>query len=600
MGAEDPHPDDQQLNDAIDSLLSEDVSAPVEDAETPAAEGDAGASEAAEASGDEAGADAGSSESGDMALEAMDSVEHNAQSLIEDAIDTLMDDSAAAEAETEADAEAVAGEEAEPLDTADDGDEAPATPEALLDDSDGVMSLEELSAELDALEDGEELATNLAGEIEDLEALPDEPVDADDPLVEDSAEVEAESDAETEPEAEAEAEAEAESDAIAADEIVAEATDEAGADDALDDGPSDEADAADDVVAEVEAVEEAGADRSDAAALSDDELLSSIAEDLIEDAEIASDAVSGAEDEVANEAVADEPDAAADDVDAEAVAAQPIDESVLDDVLDAVGDLIEENGAPEADNAQDNAQEAVPTEAELEDASSLADLDASLAGIGDDILSGDFETPDGELLSADAIGDGDASALLEQLQLDDLDLSAGKAAVAPEQATAATAEVTDEAVETPTPAATAEQASPDPGAASVEARPVSAVKTAAPTDDDYVEEGTEIPEVQSIWQSARVVLLRASSSAWALTKAHGGPLGAKAVLLINKPIEERPAKLRDSIGYVAIWTALLAMILWVYLAFIRESPTPTPTQAPSRMLDPSQSADPLRHGNALP
>lgn len=129
---------------------------------------------------------------------------------------------------------------------------------------------------------------------------------------------------------------------------------------------------------------------------------------------------------------------------------------------------------------------------------------------------------------------------------------------------------------------------------------MSAGKTAAPADDDYVEEGTEIPEVQSIWQSARVVLLRASSSAWALTKAHGGPLGAKAVLLINKPIEERPAKLRDSIGYVAIWTALLAMILWVYLAFIRESPTPTPTQAPSRMLDPSQSADPLRHGNALP
>lgn len=586
MGAEDPHPDDQQLNDAIDSLLSEDVSAPVEDAETPAAEGDAGASEAAEASGDEAGADAGTSESGDRALEAMDSVEHNAQSLIEDAIDTLMDDSPAAEAEAEAEADAEAVAEAEPLDTADDGDEAPATPEALLDDSDGVMSLEELSAELDALEDGEELATNLAGEIEDLEALPDEPVDANDPLVEDSAEVEAESDAETEPEAETEAEAE--SDAIAADELVAEATDEVGADDAVDDGPSEEA------------VEEAGADHSDAAALSDDELLSSIAEDLIEDAETASDAVSGAEEEVADQAVADEADAAADDVDAEAVAAQPIDESVLDDVLDAVGDLIEENGAPEADNAEDEAQEAAPTEAELEDASSLADLDASLAGIGDDILSGDFETPDGELLSADAIGDGDASALLEQLQLDDLDLSAGKAAVEPEQATAATADVADEAVDTPAPAATAEQAATDTGAASVEARPVSAGKTAAPADDDYVEEGTEIPEVQSIWQSAMVVLLRASSSAWALTKAHGGPLGAKAVILINKPIEERPAKLRDSIGYVAIWTALLAMILWVYLAFIRESPTPTPTQAPSRMLDPSQSADPLRHGNALP
>ncbi len=72
------------------------------------------------------------------------------------------------------------------------------------------------------------------------------------------------------------------------------------------------------------------------------------------------------------------------------------------------------------------------------------------------------------------------------------------------------------------------------------------------------------------------------------------PFAASTVLAINKPIRERPAQLRDSIGYLALWTLLLATILWVYLAFIRVTPTPTPTQAPTRMLEPGEIVDPLR------
>jgi hypothetical protein len=109
-----------------------------------------------------------------------------------------------------------------------------------------------------------------------------------------------------------------------------------------------------------------------------------------------------------------------------------------------------------------------------------------------------------------------------------------------------------------------------------------------------------IPEVESIWQSARRIAIHAGQVAWSETKARGIPLGEKALVLVNKPFQDRPAIVRDSIGYLAMWTGLLATILWVYLAFIRETPTPTPTQAPSRMLEPGEVIDPLRNASVDP
>jgi hypothetical protein len=72
------------------------------------------------------------------------------------------------------------------------------------------------------------------------------------------------------------------------------------------------------------------------------------------------------------------------------------------------------------------------------------------------------------------------------------------------------------------------------------------------------------------------------------------------VLLVNTPVKDRPAQLRDSIGYLALWTLLLSTILWVYLVFVRVTPTPTPTQAPTRVLQPGEVVDPLRSADSTP
>lgn len=549
MGHEDPHPDGDPLNEAIDSLLGD------ED-EVRADETDSNAGSASEdpaqdlaqdsASGEDADEDAAQAhtpDSGASALDAMDSVEQNAQALIEDAIDDLIDQD-------------------------DTGAEPPAVDIASLEvddlagDDDGTMSLEELSAELDALDDHEELvtssdATTEASDEPDVVAQVSEAID-------DAEAVDVGADAESETETETETEPEPES--------------------------ADEPDGVEAVSASVEQLDE-------------NELLSSIAEDLLDES-------SGGE--ATETSAVDGPEQSDDTVSDESTSASEVSEvsDVDDELMSAAIDVLEDSGTDAGDQADDSADRAVvasdddassvadtDSSSALEDASTLADLDASLAGLGDDFLSGDFETPEGELLSSDSIGGNDASALLEQLQIDDLDLEnlerPARAVSSETPAVQASPEAAPTVPETPAAAA----------GATVPAIPpkVQPKANAAPFQREDTEEAEgEIPEVESIWQTTRRVLLRMQRAAWMQAKTHGVPLGAKLVILVNRPVEDRPAKLRDSIGYVALWTALLAMILWVYLVFVRESPTPTPTQAPSRMVEPGERIDPIRNASVEP
>ncbi len=243
----------------------------------------------------------------------------------------------------------------------------------------------------------------------------------------------------------------------------------------------------------------------------------------------------------------------------------------------------EQTSAAEADN-----------QSEQDILSTLADLDQSLAS-GDALLMGDFETPDGDLISSESLQDvHDATALLEQLGLDTLDFETPPPEQADQETTfdakasldqAGTVPATQTGVPTQQHPAAGE---PTPAGQQPSLRPKALEPVPLMLEPDA--------EVESIWQTARRVIVPRTQHALQLARTHAGPLGARAVLAINKPIKERPAQLRDSIGYLALWTLLLAVILWVYLAFIRTSPTPTPTQAPSRMLDAQDAGgrvDPL-------
>ncbi|MEM9372034.1 MAG: hypothetical protein AAGA55_00180 [Planctomycetota bacterium] len=55
------------------------------------------------------------------------------------------------------------------------------------------------------------------------------------------------------------------------------------------------------------------------------------------------------------------------------------------------------------------------------------------------------------------------------------------------------------------------------------------------------------------------------SAAVRATARVSAPIGAKALLLMSKPLEGRPPKVRDSIGWVALWTAFLALCVWGWL-----------------------------------
>ena len=64
----------------------------------------------------------------------------------------------------------------------------------------------------------------------------------------------------------------------------------------------------------------------------------------------------------------------------------------------------------------------------------------------------------------------------------------------------------------------------------------------------------------------------------------GGPMLAKGVLQLSRPLASKSAEVRNSVGYIAIWTLFLAAILWGYTMFFRTPPTPTPTKAPTRVV----------------
>lgn len=479
------------------------------------------------------------------ALDAIDSVEQNAQSLIESAIDGLLDTDTTSFADTDiaAQDEEMSMEDIEALlakSTTSEVTSGSALEDTTAQTGESELSDDLINAELDAL-DGviEPAADDLAvddsmpedetAEYESNEDVLADAIDMLEGLVED------------EPSADTDSE-EAEASA---------GTDPAGEPDDL-----------------------------DASAYSDDDLLDEIASDLIDNSH---DLETEPEDDPA-------------EIDAltSAMEHQTPDLDSIDEVLSAI-DEVHGHSPTESEastiaptTVTDEAIDTVLDSTAIDAASTLDDLDATLAGIGDDLLSGDFQTPDGEMIDSSTLEQHDASALLDQLNIDGLDLDGTIA----EAAGAKTVHEETEAVQAEA-AAPATNPQPVPSPAAPKPVPHTVAQTA-------VLDEPEIPEAESIWQTGYRLCTQYSSLALSALKTHGAPMGARAVLLVNKPIKDRPAQLKDSIGYLALWTLLMATILWVYLVFVRATPTPTPTQAPTRVLQPGEVVDPLRTADSQP
>lgn len=488
------------------------------------------------------------------ALDAIESVEQNAQSLIESAIDGLLEEDPIDERETDEemsmeDIEALLAKNNAPHtpaenETAADDDSVEVQDESVLGDE---LSDEAIDAELDALES---MMITPQAEQEETHAEPAEAFEESSP------------EDQTTPE-------------DAADEDVLE-----GALDMIEglvqETPTEITETEDqDVLGSGEPVADSAVE--DASTLTNDDLLSEIASDLI----------GGTVDE------SETPDEF--EVSDEATNTAELDTSDLDsidEVLSTINDEVRESvdeSEPEptpAGESEASTNSALDEDA-IDAASTLEDLDATLAGIGDDLLSGDFETPEGEMIDSSTLEQHDASALLDQLNIDGLDLDG-----ADEEAKALAEQDEDEPTETLV----------DTPAVNTRPTPVPAAPVPAPhaVTHTAVLDEPEIPEAESIWQTGYRLCTQYSLLAWGAIKTHGAPLGARAVIMVNKPVKDRPAQLRDSIGYLALWTLLMATILWVYLVFVRATPIPTPTQAPTRVLQPGEVVDPLRTADSQP
>ncbi|MFG0246321.1 MAG: hypothetical protein ACF8MF_09775 [Phycisphaerales bacterium JB052] len=375
----------------------------------------------------------------------------------------------------------------------------------------------------------------------------------------------------------------------------------------LDDGASD--------VAESQELEQASDTQPETTEASDEasDITASDAESLIND--IA--------DELTNSAPIEEQPAPAPE--SPAPQADPADNPIGEPIDEHAVEQTDEAGAtseapPEPSSGENSTTDPIATPSDEDEQASqdevmstISDLDTTLAGLDDALLMGDFESPDGDTISADSLEQSDATSLLDQLGISDIkiDEPTPKPESTPSETPAPdTTELSVEAKQSDSVEPTSE---PDPQPEPVAIDAQSAAKARAEDGKAHEESHKSVSpaplsnepgideledEVLSIWATAQRFIVIHSKRLLTLTKVHGGPFGAKLVLLINKPIKDRPAQLRDSIGYLALWTTLLATVLWVYLAFVRETPTPVPSQAPTRVMLPGETGDPLVHNES--
>jgi hypothetical protein len=86
--------------------------------------------------------------------------------------------------------------------------------------------------------------------------------------------------------------------------------------------------------------------------------------------------------------------------------------------------------------------------------------------------------------------------------------------------------------------------------------------------------------------TARRVLHAAGHAGLAAAKK-AEPHALKAAAAVSAPLRDKPRAVKDTIGWLAIYTLFVGLTLLVYVKFIHEPPAPTPTHTPVRLADQS-------------
>ena len=258
---------------------------------------------------------------------------------------------------------------------------------------------------------------------------------------------------------------------------------------------------------------------------------------------------------------------------------------------------------------------AAATKIPHEDHGVIEDLDDALASAADDLLDGDFETAEGDLVEATTVDYAvDPSLLLDKEEPPTPPAAEATPASAPAPAAETESEAEAKAEASPatapdspvaptpageskaqgTPQATPEPAESRPQPASppaaepatpaatatpapVPAPAVAAAAIAAPDADSAPAAEPGVSVFTKLSHTMSPIADKAVTAA--------GPTGAKVVLMLASPLADKSPETRNAVGWVALWTMFLAVIVWGYALLFNSAAATTPTQAPSRMVD---------------
>lgn len=212
----------------------------------------------------------------------------------------------------------------------------------------------------------------------------------------------------------------------------------------------------------------------------------------------------------------------------------------------------------------------------------FADLDAAF----DDLLDGTFETADGQAVDTDGVDTSpDRTLMLDTAAPATAAPSATPATppspepVAPNATAPVAAEAAAPTTETSTaqasvaPVVTTPEAAPESGPVRVPTKKTKGRKLAGALD--------------GFWLRVRPLLAGAVRGVVGAVR----PLGARALIVLSKPLEGKPPQVRDSIGWVALWTLFLAVCVWAY-AMLRPAPVPPNDGRASAVVTPDTPRDP--------
>jgi len=229
----------------------------------------------------------------------------------------------------------------------------------------------------------------------------------------------------------------------------------------------------------------------------------------------------------------------------------------------------------------------------------LSDLDSQLADLADELLTGDIEDISGnpiETLEGSASGPIDADSTEQDFGNESAQTPVSSA---PDAAPGSKA---DPAGKQPTPASAAVDApsknpAPNPAPSPAPSQTKESAKDAKPAKPRPAGKAADKPESQGETGDGprlklSLAMIVAAARATGAALRHAEPKARKIAMTLDRPLERRPGIVRDTIGWIAIWTGFLALSVWIVLVFFRSADQPTPAQSPPTLSEPTPEERP--------